>query len=290
MIVNTSQIYLNGEYLAPEQARVSPFDRGFMFGDGVYEFLPVFGRRLFRFPQHLARLDSSLGALRMSNPLSAAQWLEICERLIASNSADDQSVYIHITRGIAPRDHGFPKDAKPTVFAYAQPLVYATPEQFARGVSAITAPDIRWARCDIKATSLLANAMLRQQALDAGAAEAILIRDGFMTEGAACNIFIVENGRVVTTPNSNQILPGVTRDLILELMRADGMPCEERKVGEAQLRAADEIWLTSSSKEIVAIVQLDGKPVGAGKPGPAHTRALSIYRKYKQAFIEGRVT
>jgi D-alanine transaminase len=247
----------------------------------------VFGRRLFRLPQHIARLDSSLAKLRMPNPLTSAQWRAIGERLIANNASDDQSVYIHITRGVAPRDHGFPANPNLTVFAYAQPLVYATPEQFARGVSAITAPDIRWARCDIKATSLLANAMLRQLALDAGASESILIRDGFMTEGAACNIFVVENGRAITPPNSNWILPGVTRDLILELMRADGMPCEERAVTEAQLRSAEEIWLTSSSKEVLSIVQLDGKPVGTGKPGKAHARALTLYRNYKQAFIGG---
>lgn len=289
MTINIPIVYLNGEYLSPQAARVSVFDRGFMFGDGVYEFLPVFGRRIFRLSQHLERLDSSLRKLSITNPLSAAQWRELCQRLIDGNEADDQSIYIHITRGVAPRDHHYPKGVTPTVFAYAQPLPCPTPEQFANGVSAITAPDIRWNRCDIKAISLLANAMLRQQAVEAGAAEAILIRDGFMTEGAACNIFIVDKDIAVTPPKSNLILPGITRDLLIELMQAGGMPCEERAVSEAQLRAADEIWLTSSSREILAIVRLDGKQVGTGRPGPAHARALALYREYKQAFVEGRV-
>jgi D-alanine transaminase len=290
MIVNTKLVYLNGEYLPPADAKISVFDRGFMFGDGVYEFLPVFGRRLFRLTQHLARLDNSLRALRIDNPLSTNEWHELCEYLVDNNDADDQSIYIHITRGVAPRDHHFPgRNVKPTVFAYAQPLPYPTPEQFNNGVSAITAKDIRWDRCDIKATALLANALLRQQAVEAGAAEAVLVRDGFMMEGAACNIFIVENGRAITPPKSNFILPGITRDLALELMRAANMPCEERAVSEAQLRAADEIWLTSSSREILAIVRLDGKTVGNGRPGPAHARALDLYRRYKQAFVEGRV-
>ena len=289
MTINIPIVYLNGEYLSPQAARVSVFDRGFMFGDGVYEFLPVFGRRIFRLSQHLERLDSSLRKLSITNPLSAAQWRELCQRLIDGNEADDQSIYIHITRGVAPRDHHYPKGVTPTVFAYAQPLPCPTPEQFANGVSAITAPDIRWNRCDIKTISLLANAMLRQQAVEAGAAEAILIRDGFMTEGAACNIFIVDKDIAVTPPKSNLILPGITRDLLIELMQAGGMPCEERAVSEAQLRAADEIWLTSSSREILAIVRLDGKQVGTGRPGPAHARALALYREYKQAFVEGRV-
>ncbi|HKQ30699.1 MAG TPA: D-amino acid aminotransferase [Burkholderiales bacterium] len=289
-MVDTPLLYLNGEFLPPQAAKVSVFDRGFMFSDGAYEFLPVFGRRIFRLAQHLERLDNSLHALGIANPLSATQWQTLCQRLIDTNRADDQSIYIHITRGVAPRDHHYPgSDVKPTVFAYAQPLPTPTPAQFANGVSAITAEDIRWSRCDIKATALLANAMLRQRAVETGAVEAILLRDGFMTEGAACNIFIVEDGRAVTPRKSSFILPGITRDLVLELMHAGGMPCEERAVSEAQLRAADEIWLTSSSREILAIVKLDGEPIGNGRPGPAHARALALYRDYKQAFIDGKV-
>ncbi len=288
MNANTRLVYLNGAYLAPEAAQISGFDRGFIFGDGIYEYVPVFGRRLFRLPHHLERLDASLRAVYIPNPLSAAQWREVFERLIAGNDADDQSVYIHITRGAAPRDHAFPENATPTVFAYAQPLKYSSAEQLANGVAAITAEDIRWSRCDIKAIALLANALLRQQAIVAGAIETVLIRDGFMTEGAACNIFIVKNGCAITPPKGRFILPGITRDLVLELMRAKGIPCEERAVTEAELRAADEIWLTSSSREILPITRLDGKPVSTGKPGPLHARVFDIYREYKRAFCEGK--
>jgi len=282
-------VYLNGEYLAPQDAKISVFDRGFIFGDGIYEYVPVFGRRLFRLAHHLQRLETSLREVHIPNPLTAAQWRAVFERLIAGNSAADQSVYLHVTRGAAPRDHAFPENATPTVFAYAQPLKYSSAEQIANGVAAITAPDIRWSRCDIKAIALLANALLRQQAIEAGAIEAILIRDGLMTEGAACNIFIVQNGRAITPPKSRFILPGITRDLALELMRAHGIPCEERTVSEAELRSAEEIWLTSSSREILPITRLDGKPVGTGKPGVLHARVFGVYREYKKAFCEGKV-
>ncbi len=289
MTANTRTVFLNGEFLAPEAAKISVFDRGFIFGDGIYEYIPVFGRRMFRLEQHLARLETSLREVRIPNPLSARRWHEILNRLVAGNDAEDQSIYIHITRGTAPRDHGFPENTTPTVFAYAQPLKYPTTDQVTQGVAAITARDIRWSRCDIKAIALLANALLRQQAIEAGAAETILLRDGFMTEGAACNIFIVSGNRAITPPKSEFILPGITRDLILELMQAHGVGCEERAVTEAELRSADEIWLTSSSREVLAITRLDGKPVGTGMPGPLHAQVFALYREYKRAFCEGRV-
>ncbi len=285
MIINTSTVYLNGEFLPLEAAKVSVFDRGFIFGDGIYEYLPVFGRRLFRWQQHLARLEASLRAVRIDNPLTRSQWRDVFDRLIAKNNTDEQAIYIQITRGVAPRDHGFPDNATPTVLVYAQPRTSPPAEQ---GVSAITAPDIRWNRCDIKSTSLIANVLARQLAVDAGAAEAILLRDGFMTEGAACNIFIVKNGVVVTPPKGPHILPGITRDLAIELMHAHQVPCEERAVPEAELRTAEEILLTSSGKEIVAITQVDGKPIGNGKPGPMYKRVLGLYLDYKRAFREGK--
>lgn len=284
------QVYLNGEFLAPEAARVSAFDRGFIFGDGVYEVIPVFGGRVFRLPQHLARLDSSLHEIRLANPLAGAEWRKIFERLVELQGGGDLSIYLEVTRGVAPRDHAFPANVTPTVFAYAAPLKYPPQDQVEQGIGAITAPDIRWLRCDIKAIALLPNALLRQQALDAGAAEAILLRDGFTTEGAASNIFVVKNGRAVTPPKGPLILPGVTRDLVLELALAHGMPCAEAAVSEAELRNADEVWLTSSTKEVLAITRLDGKPVGAGRPGPLHARMLALYRDYKRAFCEGRVS
>jgi len=286
---NIQRVYLNGEFLAPDAAHVSAFDRGFIFGDGVYEVIPVFGGRLFRLPHHLARLERSLAAIRLPNPLSSAQWEQVFTRLVRENGAGDQSVYLQVTRGAAPRDHAFPADVRPTVFAYAQTLSYPTPAAVAAGVSAVTTEDIRWRRCDIKAIALLANALLRQQAIERGAAEAILIRDGFVTEGAASNVFVVERGRVLTPPNGPFLLPGVTRDLVLELAQAHGIACAEEPVAESTLRAADEVWMTSSAREVFPITRLDDRPVGDGKPGPMHARMLALYKEYKRAFIAGEV-
>jgi D-alanine transaminase len=287
-MANLAQVYLNGEFLPPDQARVSVFDRGFIFGDGVYEVIPVFGGRLFRLPHHLSRLDASLGAIRLRNPHTQQEWNDIFTRLLATGSGD-QSIYLQITRGVAPRDHAFPPNITPTVFAYAQPLKYSPPEQLAQGVAAVTAADIRWQRCDIKAIALLANALLRQQAIGQGAVEAILVRDGVVTEGAASNIFVIKNGRLVTPPKGPFILPGITRDLVVEIARAKGIPCDELPVKIETLTSADEVWLTSSTKEILPITRIDGKPVGDGKPGPMHARMFALYKEYKQAFIKGQV-
>ncbi|MEK6550360.1 MAG: D-amino acid aminotransferase [Pseudomonadota bacterium] len=281
-------VYLNGAFLPPAEAKVSVFDRGFIFGDGVYEVIPVFSGRLFRLAHHLARLEQSLHEIRLVNPRTIGEWEDVFRRLIAVNGPVDQSIYLQVTRGVAPRDHAFPKEVTPTVFAYAQPLNYPPAEQLASGIAAITAPDIRWSRCDIKAIALLANALLRQQAVEAGTAEAILIRDGFMTEGSASNIFVVKDGELITPPKGPFILPGITRDLVLELAHAHGLPGRERAVREEELYSADELWLTSSTKEILPITRLNGKPVGHGRPGPLHARLLALYREYKQAFAEGR--
>jgi D-alanine transaminase len=286
-MANLAQVYLNGEFLPPDQARVSVFDRGFIFGDGVYEVIPVFGGRLFRLPHHLSRLDASLGAIRLRNPHTQQEWNSIFTRLLAEGSGD-QSIYLQITRGVAPRDHAFPPNITPTVFAYAQPLKYSPPEQLAQGVAAVTAADIRWQRCDIKAIALLANALLRQEAIDQGAVEAILVRDGLVTEGAASNIFVVKNGRLVTPPKGPFILPGITRDLVVEIARAKGIPCDELPVKIETLTSADEVWLTSSTKEILPITRIDGRPVGNGKPGPMHAKMFALYKEYKQAFIQGQ--
>jgi D-alanine transaminase len=287
---NFRLVYLNGEFLPPERAMVSAFDRGFVFGDGVYEVIPVFGRRLFRLPHHLARLGRSLTAVRLPNPLSAQQWEVVLTRLIDNIPADDQSVYLQITRGPAPRDHAFPTDVEPTVFAYAQPSKTAPPEVLAQGISAVTVADIRWLRCDIKATALLANAMLRQQAADRGAVEALLIRDGMVTEGAASNIFVVRGGTLYTAPNGPFILPGITRDLVLELAHTHKIPAREESLPESALFDADEIWITSSMREILPVARLNDRPVGSGKPGPLHARMRVLYQGYKRAFCEGKVS
>lgn len=282
-------VYLNGDFLPPEQAQVSAFDRGFVFADGVYEVIPVYGRRLFRLPQHLARLDNSLGGIRLANPLGAQQWQALCARLIEANSSEDQSIYLQVTRGPAPRDHAFPAVTTPTIFAYAQPLMYPPAEQLANGVAAISVPDIRWSRCDIKAIALLPNVLLRQQATEQGAAEAILIRDGNVTEGSASNIFLVVNGTLVTPPKGPYILPGVTRDLIVELAHAHGITCEERDVHQTELAAASELILSSSTKELLPITRLDGRAIGNGRPGPLHARLHALYQDYKRDFRTGKV-
>ena len=282
-------VYLNGEFLPPDQAKVSVFDRGFVFGDGVYEVIPVFGGRMFRLPHHLMRLANSMDAIRLRHPHTAEEWKAIFTRLITEGGGGDQSIYLQVTRGVAPRDHAFPANVVPTVFAYAHPLKYPPAEQLATGIAAITTEDIRWQRCDIKAIALLANALLRQQAIDQGAVEAILVRDGFMTEGAASNIFIVRQGRLITPPKGPFILPGVTRDLIVEIARAHNVPCDERSVRIDEMNTADEVWMTSSTKEILPITRIDGKPVANGKPGPMHARMFALYREYKLAFAQGKV-
>lgn len=283
------QVYLNGSYMPPESAQVSAFDRGFIFGDGIYEVIPVYGRHAFRLPHHLQRLANSLKAVRLTNPMIGNEWRAMIERLIADCDSEEQSVYIQVTRGAAPRDHAFPASAAPTVFAYAKPLRTPSLTEINTGIGAITADDIRWARCDIKAIALLANVILRQEAVEQGAAESILIHNGIATEGAASNIFIVSKGAVATPPKNQQILPGITRDLVVELAHENGIPCEERSIPVGELLAADEVWLTSSLKEVLPIVSIDKRPVGTGKPGPTFARMYQLYQEYKAAFREGKV-
>ena len=282
-------VYLNGVFLPPEQAQVSVFDRGFVFADGVYEVIPAYGGRPFRLPQHLARLDNSLAGIRLPNPLAARDWQAVFTRLVEAGGGGDQSVYLQVTRGPAERDHAFPKQSTPTVFAYSQALKYPEPAQLAAGVAAITVPDIRWQRCDIKAIALLPNVLMRQQATEQGAAEAILLRDGHMTEGSASNIFLVLKSTLVTPPKGPFILPGVTRDLALELARAHGLVCEERAVTESELRSAEELILSSSTKELLPITRLDGQPVGSGRPGLRHARLHALYQDYIRDFRAGKV-
>jgi D-alanine transaminase len=275
-------VYLDGRFMPLADARVSVLDRGFVFGDGVYELVPVYSRKPFRLEEHLRRLQHSLDGIRLANPHGVAVWRELIEQLVAQQDFDDQSVYLQITRGVAPRDHAFPPGVAPTVFMFAQPLVSATAEQKAAGVCAITAPDIRWGRCDIKAISLLANVLARQQAVEAGCAETVMLRDGFLSEGAASNIFSVKNGVLLAPPPSRLILTGVTYDVVLELAAAHGIPAELRAISEAELRDADELWMTSSTKEIMPIVSLDGAPVGDGKQGPMARQMDALYQQFKQ--------
>lgn len=282
-------IYLNGQYMPIEEAKISVLDRGFIFGDGVYEVIPVYSRKAFRLAEHLRRLQHSLGGIKLPNPHSDSEWTSIINELIARNEPQDQYLYLHITRGVAKRDHAFPSPpVKPTVFMMSNPLPTPPEELLHSGVACITAPDNRWLRCDIKAISLLPNVLLRQMAVDAGCAETILIRAGsktegaFMTEGSASNIFVVKDGKLLAPPKDNLMLPGITYDVILEIAAANNIPHQVRRITVAEVIAADELLLTSSTKEVLAITQLDGKPVGSGKPGPMFTRLHSLYQDFKR--------
>lgn len=285
-----SIVYLNGDFIPIEEARISVLDRGFLFGDGVYEVIPAYGGHLLRLKEHLQRLQNSLDAIRLFNPLSTQQWMDVLQHIIEKNDGVDQSVYLHISRGVAAkRDHAFPAETRPTVFVMATPLYPMDKQDLMQGVAAITLDDIRWRACNIKATALLANAMLRQQAVDAGAAEAILIRDGYATEGAASNVFVVKNNVLITPPNGPTLLPGITRDLVLELAKQHGIACEERAISEAELKHADEIWLTSSTREILPVLTLDNHPVGKGVFGPIWDRMIDIFQDYKVKLRHGDV-
>lgn len=275
-------VYLNGRFQSLAEATIPVLDRGFVFGDGVYELVPVYSRKPFRLDAHLTRLQHSLDGIRLANPHTSAQWRDLILHLIAEQDFDDQSVYIQVTRGTAPRDHAFPAGVPPTVFMFAQALVTATPAQKAAGVCAVSAVDNRWLRCDIKAISLLANILLRQQATDAGCAETVMFRDGFLTEGAASNIFVVKDGVLLTPPASNLMLTGVTHDVVLELAATLDVPVEIRAITEAEVRRADELWMTSSTKEIMPIVMLDGAPVGGGAPGPLAQKFDAAYAAFKR--------
>ncbi len=275
-------VYLNGEFLPAEQATVSVLDRGFVFGDGIYEVIPAYGGHLFRLDEHLARLAESLQAVRIDNPLSLPQWRDVIAELVTKNGGGDLSVYLQVTRGVAVRDHAFPVDVPVTLFLMTSPLKAVANEVYTDGVTAITAEDIRWKYCHIKSISLLGNVMLRQQALDEGAAEAILVRDGKVTEGAASNVFMVSDGMLVTPPKSDYLLPGITRDLILELAGRAGIAFREADFTPQELSGADEIWLTSSTREILPVAKLNGLPVGSGKPGALWLSMITLYQKYKQ--------
>ena len=275
-------VYLNGAFMPLSEARIPVLDRGFIFGDGVYELVPVYSRQPFRMDGHLRRLQASLDGIRLNNPHSDSVWRERIQQLIALQDFADQSVYIQVTRGVAPRDHPFPKDVSPTVFMFAQPLVTASAELKAVGVCAVSAADNRWLRCNIKSIALLPNILLRQQAVDAECAETVMLRDGWLTEGTASNIFVVRDGVLLAPPPSNLMLTGVTYDVVLELAAAHGIPHEIRAISEAELRSADELWMTSSTKEIMAIVKLDGVAVGTGVPGPLGQQMDRLYQTFKQ--------
>lgn len=277
------QVYLNGQFLPADQAQVSVFDRGFLLGDGVYEVIPVYQGHCFELDAHLQRLQASLDGVRMKNPMTSQQWQNMIEELITLNGGGDQSLYLQVTRGVAPRDHVFPTGVEPSAFAMSNPL-QAVPDKYKQnGIKAITLPDIRWANCHIKAITLLPNSLLKQQAQEAGAQEALLIRDGYLTEGAASNAYVIINGTIYTSPKDEKVLPGITREVVVKLALENGIPLVEEAVTEEQLHHADEIWMSSSTKEVLPITVLDDKAVGEGKPGPVWQKMDSLYQQYKQS-------
>lgn len=275
-------VFLNGKLLPVEQATVSVLDRGFIFGDGVYELVPVYSRVPFRLDEHLKRLERSLAEVQIRNPYSRVQWRDIVYRMIDTQPFQDQGVYFQVTRGVAKRDHAFPGGVEPTVFMMSNPLVTPPRELVEKGAAAVSAADNRWLRCDIKSISLLGNCLLRQRSAEAGAAETILFRDGRLTEASASNVFVVKGGVILCPPKDQLILPGITYDVVIELAQGNGLPLELREVRENEVRSADEIWVTSSSKEVLAVVALDGAQVGTGRPGPVFARMYQLYQEFKQ--------
>jgi D-alanine transaminase len=278
-------VYLNGAFMPVEEAQVSVLDRGFLFGDGVYEVIPVYTGRVLRLDEHLQRLQRSLDAIQLE---VTEDWPTLIAQLIELNGVGDLSVYLQVTRGFSEnRDHAFPRVTVPTIFMMATPFSPVQDLEKVQGTKAVTVIDNRWLRCFIKSTCLQPNVLLKQQATEVGALDAILIRDGFVTEAAAANVFIIKGGVIYTAPKNELILGGVTRDLILELARAVGMDCREEAASVAMLESADEVWISSSTREIVPVTELDGHPVGNGQIGPAWYSAMQQYQAYKQQLIAG---
>jgi D-alanine transaminase len=273
--------YLNGTYQPLTEARVSPLDRAFLFGDAVYEVLPVYSSRPFRLREHLDRLNRSLGGIRMSPPLSHADWAEICRDLIARNSAVDAYLYLQVTRGAElGRNHAWPEGLQPTLFAYVTALEPLPPSFMDQGVAAVTAADTRWARRDIKSTALLANILLKKLATDAGAFETIMLEGGELTEGSSTTVHVIKDGVIYTPRNGHHILPGTTRDVVGELAARLKLRSESGRVTEPELRAADEIWLAFATRGVLPVTQLDGAAIGNGKPGPLFKRINAAFADY----------
>ena len=276
------EVYLNGDFLPEVEAKVSVFDRGFLLGDGVYEVIPVYDGFSFQLRGHLERLQSSLDGVRMKNPLTNTEWQSMIEQLIKRNGSGNQSVYLQVTRGVAPRDHLFPQGVTPTIFAMSNLLHPVDDKYKKQGIAAITLPDIRWHNCNIKAITLLPNSLLKQQALEAGAQEALLIREGYLTEGATSNAYVVIDGTIYTSPKDEKVLPGITREVVIALAAKSGIPLLEQAVTLNDLKHADEVWVSSSTKEVLPVTLLDGSKVGSGLPGPLWQQIDMLYQQYKK--------
>ena len=283
--------YLNGEFSTLREAKVSVMDRGFIFGDGVYEVVPVYAGRPFRFAQHMARLDRSLAELRIANPMSHGEWRELAGQLIAayarslgqSAGQTDQLVYIQVTRGVAMRDHVMPPGIKPTVFATSNRISPPTAADRANGVACVSAEDFRWKKAHIKSVSLAGSVLARQMSADVGAAETVMFRDGFLSEGAAANVWVVKSGRVIGVPKDNLVLEGIRYGLLEELCMEAGIPYELRRVARDEVFSADELLLSNATKEVLPVSRLDGQPIGSGRPGPIYDKLYAGYQRAKHA-------
>lgn len=273
-------------FVRVEQARISPLDRGFLFGDAVYEVMPVYAGRIFALDRHLKRLARSLREVRIADPHPAPRWAELLEELVVRNGGGDQLIYLQVSRGADEgRDHRFPQGVPPTVFMMGSPYAPPTAERFAAGRVAYTQPDLRWGRCDIKTTMLMANCMAKEHAGEHGGNEAVLVRDGMAMEGTSSTLYIVRDGRIVTPPLTNAILPGVTREVVLELAAALGIPVEQRDVPLDELFAADEVWFSNTSAEVMPVVKVDDQPIGhgaaQGRPGPVWRALFDAFQRRK---------
>lgn len=276
-------VWLNGELIALADAKISVLDRGFLFGDGIYEVVPVYHGKPFRLDAHLNRLERSLAEIGIANPYTREQWVDLFARLSATCSADPHSVYVQVTRGVAPRQHTFPANITPTVFGMATPLTLPNADKVNKGVAAVTHEDRRWLNCHIKSTSLLGNVLMAQYAVEHDAMETVQFRDGFLTEASSSNVWVIKDGEMFAPPRDNRILEGIRYGVIEQLAAECGVSFAARPVAEAEVRDADELLITSATKEILAVVSLDGKPVGAGAPGPVFRALYAAYQRAKEA-------
>ncbi len=279
--MNDPLVYLNGAMTPLSEAKIPVLDRGFIFGDGVYEVIPIYGRRMFRAEQHMARLFRSLAAIEITNPHTREQWMDLINQVVNAHSADDQMVYLQVTRGVAKRGHAFPKGTTPTVFIMTGPLSLPSPEVRAKGVACVSMEDKRWLRCEIKSISLLGNVLAAQYAAENDAVESIQFRDGFLSEASASNVWIVRNGTLMGPPKDNLILEGIRYGLIEELCAAEGVPLEARRISRDEVFSADEVLLSSATKEVLPVTSIDGKTVGDGKPGAIYQRLYKAYQAAK---------
>ncbi|MBY0571340.1 MAG: D-amino acid aminotransferase [Burkholderiaceae bacterium] len=281
--MNDPLVYLNGAMTPLSEAKISVLDRGFIFGDGIYEVIPVYGRKMFRADQHLARLFRSLDAIGINNPHSKEEWLALIAKVMDAHEADDQMVYLQITRGVAKRAHAYPKDVTPTVFIMTNPIVMPSAEAREHGVACVSMEDLRWLHCEIKSISLLGNVFAAQNAAENGVTETIQFRNGYLTEASSSNVWIVKDGVLMGPPKDNQILEGIRYALIEEICAANHIPFKACRITRDEVFAADEVMLSSATKEVLAVVKLDDQTIGNSLPGPIYKQLYAAYQLAKAA-------